>query len=90
MWTPRAAEAARTWLAAASRRLGRVLTAAGSEQRQLFSQSFGPALWTGSAYLATGAHEDFVILPAFPAMKLINRHGPKVADHVLGVKANMV
>jgi len=88
MRPPCAAEAAGTWLAAASRRLGRVLPAAGSEQRQLLSQPFGPALWARSTCLATGAHKEFGVFPAFPAMKLINRHGRMIADYVPVVKVN--
>jgi hypothetical protein len=34
----------------------------------------------------TGADEDFGIGPAFSAMKLIDRHGGKIAVWGLGVK----
>jgi hypothetical protein len=89
MRPPRAAEAARTGRAGAGRRLGRLLAAAGGEARHLFRQPLGPTLRTGSSFPMTGADEDLGIGPAFPAMKLINRHGGKIAVQSFGVKANM-
>jgi hypothetical protein len=33
---------------------------------------------TGRAFPVAGAHQDFAVLPAFPAMKFVKRHGPNV------------
>ena len=89
MLTASAAEAARTGFAGAGRPLGGVLPAAGGEERQLFGQPFGPALGAGRSLPTTGTDQHFGILPAFPAMKLINRHGRKIAAFAFPVKANM-
>jgi hypothetical protein len=89
MRTPGSAEAAGTGLAGAGRPFGGVLPAAGSEERKLFGQPFGTAFWAGRSLPAAGPDEQFGIRPAFPAMKLINRHGRKIAAYARGVKAKM-
>jgi hypothetical protein len=76
----RPAKPARTRHAGAGRRRGGILAAAGSEDGQFLAQPFGPALWAGGAPPMAGADQDLRVRPAFPAVKLINRHVKNVAS----------
>src|SRR5208282_5798127 len=78
MGTPGAASAAGTRIAGASRRLRR-FAAARSEDRELLHQLLRSALWTGGSLPFAGSDQDFAVGPAFPAMKLIDRHTPSIA-----------
>jgi hypothetical protein len=50
-----------------------------SERGKFLRQLLRAAMRTFGVFPIRGADEDFAIVPAFPAMKFINRHGTKLA-----------
>ena len=78
MWFAGAAQAAGAGLASASGG-GFIARDVRGEDRQLLAQPRGTAMRTGSALPLSRTHQQFAVALAFLTMKLVNRHGGKVA-----------